>query len=457
MSKVDQPLQVLASTPTSHRDDFITFQYTWPLKISQRLLENSEAIVLNVSPPFSTAYNGVQFTWALRLSDECVVSTCEYAAVPSVRRVFVLLYYKDGPCTDVTVEEAKASVICPQTGAELFTGFSSENAREFTKGSGWPLLLDKSLEKTFTDYVHNNIDAQLNVVVDVKFKSSLYDPLSYLPNVEKACRSQRIEKTCEDFIKAYFDNSVDIPNLDLLRAQGDKFSMHRLVFLFGCDRVEKECFSDQEELTELSLNLLRSTFAHVYFEKVLMREVQCFEDFISLLEGIGQAHIPPLRKEIERFICREVISETADSDFTKKMLLLAERYGLDVLKMVASGVLVDQIIAHSNPPGELVSITHQLKRMASEIHDSLPTDPSTPAEETLVGSVVEDLQSLTRRVRRVSLSHSPSSTVSSPSCTPPGGATPTDESALSPAAVSPTVRPFDANVTPSRFKRIELF
>ncbi|KAK5985739.1 hypothetical protein GCK32_013698, partial [Trichostrongylus colubriformis] len=278
-----------------------------------RLLENSEAIVLNVSPAFSTAYNGVQFTWALRLSDECVVSTCEYAAVPSVRRVCVLLYYKDGPCTDVTVEEAKASIICPQTGAELFTGFSSENSREFAKGSGWPLLLDKSMEKKFTDFVHQNIDTHMNIVIDIKFKNSLFDPLSYLPSMERACRSQRIEKTCEDFVKAYFNNSVDIPNLDLLRAQGDKFSMHRLVFLFGCDRVEKDCFNDEEELTEHSLNLVRSTFAHVYFERVLMREVQCFEDFISLLEGIGQAHIPPLRKEIERFICREVISVSHDS------------------------------------------------------------------------------------------------------------------------------------------------
>lgn len=456
MSKVDQPLEVLASTP-SHRDDFITFQYTWLFRISQRLLENSEAIVLNVSPPFSTAYNGVQFTWALRLSDECVVSSCEYAAVPSVRHVLVMLYYKDGPCADATVEEARASIICPQSGAELFSTFSSENSCEFTRGSGWPLLLDKSVQSSFTEFIHQHIGKHLSIVVDIKLKNALFNPLNYLPDVERACRSQRIEKKCANFISDYLNNSVDIPNLDLLRAQGDKFSMHRLVFLYGCDRVEKECSVDEDELTEHSLNLVRSTFAHVYFERVLMREMHCFEDFISLLEGIEHAHIPPLRKEIERFICREVMSETADLDFTKKMLLLAERYSLDVLKMVASGVVVDRVITHSNPPGELASISHELKRMASEIHESLTADQSAPGEEVLVGSLVEDLQSLTRRVRRVSLSYSPSSTTSSPSCTPPGGSTPTDESALSPAPVVAPVRPFDANVTPSRFKRIELF
>ncbi|EPB76395.1 hypothetical protein ANCCEY_04505 [Ancylostoma ceylanicum] len=274
------------------------------LQSVRRLLEN-EAIVLNVSPAFSTAYNGVQFTWALRLSDECVVSTCESASVPSVRQVLVLLYYKDGPCSDVTVEEARATIFCPQTGEELFSGFSSENSREFTKGSGWPLPLEKSKQSAFTNFVHHNIDKHLNIVVDIKFKNSLFDPLSYLPDVERACRSQRIEKACAKFITDYYNNAIDIPNLDLLRAQDDKFSMHRLVFLFGCDRVEKECFNDKEGLTEHTLNL---TFAHVYFERVLMREVQFFEDFISLLEGIGQAHIPPLRKEIERFICREVMS-----------------------------------------------------------------------------------------------------------------------------------------------------
>ncbi|KJH51058.1 hypothetical protein DICVIV_02725 [Dictyocaulus viviparus] len=421
-----------------------------------RILENSEAIVLNVSPPFSTAYNGVQFTWALRLSDECVVSSSEYAAVPSVRHVFVLLYYKDGPCSDVTLEEAKASIFCPQSGDEVFSGFSSGNLREFTKGSGWPLVPSTSMETTFTSFIHQHINKHLNIVVDIKFKNSLFDPLSYLPDVEGECRSERVQKTCEKFISDYYDKVVDIPNLDLLRVQDDKFSVHRLVFLFGCDRVEKECFNDEKELTEHSLNLIRSTFAHVYFERVLMKEVQCFEDFLSLLEGIGQAHIPPLRKEMERFMCREVMSEKADSDFTKKMLLLAERYSLDVLKMVINGVLVDQIIAHSNPPRELVSISYELKRMASEIHDSLPADPSTQTEEVLVDSVVEDLQSLTRRVRRVSLSHSPSSLTSSPSNSPPGGATPTSESALSPAPVASAIRPFESTVTPSRFKRIEL-
>lgn len=39
-----------------------------------RQIDNGDSMVLNVSPPFTTALNGVAFTWALRLCDECVVA-----------------------------------------------------------------------------------------------------------------------------------------------------------------------------------------------------------------------------------------------------------------------------------------------------------------------------------------------------------------------------------------------
>ena len=59
------------------------------------------------------------------------------------------------------------------------------------------------------------------------------------------------------------------------------------------------------------------TFAHVYFKQVLLNEVKCFEDFISLMEGIISAHLPALKREAERFICREVMTVSVSSlDFT---------------------------------------------------------------------------------------------------------------------------------------------
>lgn len=41
------------------------------------------------------------------------------------------------------------------------------------------------------------------------------------------------------------------------------------------------------------------TFAHIYFERVLSREITYFDDFVTLVEGLTFAHLPALRKEVE--------------------------------------------------------------------------------------------------------------------------------------------------------------
>uniref|UniRef100_A0A1I7TKN9 GED domain-containing protein n=1 Tax=Caenorhabditis tropicalis TaxID=1561998 RepID=A0A1I7TKN9_9PELO len=185
---------------------------------------------------------------------------------------------------------------------------------------------------------------------------------------------------------------------------------------------------------------LSKQFAHIYFLKVLLREIKYFDDFITLIEGLTYAHLPALRKEVERYICSEINQIQADLDpsFAKKLLLVSEKYNLEILKMVIHGYLVDRIIGNSNPPKELVNITHELQQMAHEIRENENI-------ENLVGTVVTDLQELTRRVRRVSLSHSPSqsSHSSSPLATPTNG------------SGSPSVpAPFDSPT--SRFKRVSL-
>ncbi|CAJ0569462.1 unnamed protein product, partial [Mesorhabditis spiculigera] len=126
-------------------------------------------------------------------------------------------------------------------------------------------------------------------------------------------------------------------------------------------------------------------------------------------------------------------------------------YNLDVLKMVAMGVLADQIIAQKSPPEEFVHMEHELRSLASEISHSSSVDDDVDVEELLVGSVVEDLQMLTKRIRRVSLSHSPSQ--SSASSASSATATPTGLPSLSPAVNEQ--RPFDSPST-GRFKRVEL-
>lgn len=70
-----------------------------------RRVSQNEELVLNVSPAFSTALDGVQFTWALKISDDCAAS--DYYYEDNASNISVSLYYKDGPTPDVHVVEAK--------------------------------------------------------------------------------------------------------------------------------------------------------------------------------------------------------------------------------------------------------------------------------------------------------------------------------------------------------------
>ncbi|CAD6184386.1 unnamed protein product [Caenorhabditis auriculariae] len=435
----------VAIASTSGVDDAsFAFQYIWPLKVCQRQIED-ESIILTLSRPFCTSYKHVQFTWALRLTDEYVISN-NVPDTGCARHVLLHLYYKEGPCIDVPIEEIRAEFKDPVTKESLFTGFGL-GRNEFTRGSGWPVQVEKSRRDEFTSFIHERIDTNLIAVVEITMKESLFEPLNYLPDVENAFRSRRIETACQNFIEKVISSEVEIPNMDLLKEQGDKFSIHRMIFLYGVDLVAREYMASEENQNQICEKLVKNTFAHIYFEKVLLKEVKYVEDFVSLLEGITCAHIPALLKELERFICQEVMQEPMDTNFAKKMLLIAEKYNLEVLKMVVNGLLVDQIIANSNPPKELVNIAHELEKFANEMVCSKENDG-------LVGVVVEDLQELTRRVRRVSLSHSPSQSSHNSLSSNSPLATPTKAQSSS----TDDHEPFEAAPVEgsSRFKRVSL-
>ncbi|GMT01020.1 hypothetical protein PENTCL1PPCAC_23194 [Pristionchus entomophagus] len=461
-SSTREPLHVVAST--SDDDGLVGFQYYWPVRVHKRQIDNGDSMVLNVSPPFTTALNGVAFTWALRLCDECVVAAPGENGATSLRQVFLMLYYKEGPAPEIFIENVKMTIHDHNSGLELLSFPLTVDAADLNKGMGCPMTLDPESQNSFTTFIHTHIDQFLEIRCDFKLKSSLFKPLSYLPSVDTACRSQRIEKAVNQFIEDLSTGKLRVPDVeedDL----NDRFAVHRRAFMFGCDHVEYECLregrvGDEDEL----LKHVRSTLAHKYFNGVLLQGVHYFEDFVSLVEGVLEAKLPPLKRECERFICREIMAstsfqETADSTFIKKMLLLSEKFNLDHLKMVTAGVLVDKMLCDSEKPMEdLGDMRDELKQIASEISTSCENLTDDAAEDDLVESVVDDLQTLAQRMRRVSLSHSPS-IVGGSSSSSPGSSTsvtPTNSAAHSPAALD-SPRPFSpSSPSSSRFKRVEL-
>ncbi|PAV90439.1 hypothetical protein WR25_14594 isoform E [Diploscapter pachys] len=409
---LDEPLHVV-SPSSSTSDEHICFQYQWHMRICTRLLENSEAVILVVSRPFATLYNGVQFSWTLRLADE-FVATAAADPIPSVRRIFLYLYYKEGPSRDIVVESVDASVVESNTGDLLFSGLHL-SGKEFTLGSGWPISLDKSKQDEFTQFIYKNINKNLDFIVDIKLNTKMFDPLTYFCDVDSSSPSHAslVKEVCRAYIKETEANGgEDIEDLKYIEdTKENEHDIHRLKFFHGVKQVTDRCRGLAHKVGSYDdfRKIVESAFAQVYLSDVMLQGLENVEDISGLVEGITFSHIPSLRKELEKLLCAEVMSENANNEFTRRMLILADSYSMEMLKMVAKGVLVDQIIANSNPPKEFVKITQSLEQLATE----LDKEGDGYSSNVSVDVIVEELQEMTKRVRRVSLSTTQSSLQSS--------------------------------------------
>ena len=227
---------------TSTSEEILNFRYVWPLKINKRLINTGEKAVLHVSPAFCTAFNGCQFTWLLRMCDERVLEMANlenFEDIPSGsgQRVNVTLYYKDGPTPDITLHSASISV-SDSSGRKLLKDTPLEG-HEYTLGSGWsPSISDKNENwRDFSDFVHNNVGTHISVVIDLKIKSNLFQPLNYLPSLENP--NSKLELICEKILKEIFTQQLQVPDSDLFDVEKDKFAYHRHIFHFACQEVER--------------------------------------------------------------------------------------------------------------------------------------------------------------------------------------------------------------------------
>ncbi|KAI6182445.1 hypothetical protein M3Y97_00380900 [Aphelenchoides bicaudatus] len=376
-------------------EEEILFRYKWPLRVRKRLMENGDQTLLHVSPPFITAINGVQFTWALKLYDEYVVFDLdENADVDSRRLVNITLYYKDGPAQDIQLTEARFSVD-DSHGKRQFSNVALENL-EYIKGSGWPCSENSTDRSQLTDFVLDNIGKTIMVIVELKIKLQWFLPFSYLPKAD----NQLIQLECDKMLDEMLGGDFVVPDMELFDSSTDKYALHRHCFLVGCKEIAKRLSVDVKQI--------ENYFANTYFTRVINEETECFEDYVDLLVASFVVHFPALKRECERFICRELMLETADDAFVKKMLLLAERFNLKVLKMVASGVIIDRFISGNHQKrGSVDEIREELLQIAEQIKtndDENQHDKEECDKEVLVGSVIDQLEELAKHIRKVSMS-----------------------------------------------------
>uniref|UniRef100_A0AC34RPE6 MATH domain-containing protein n=1 Tax=Panagrolaimus sp. JU765 TaxID=591449 RepID=A0AC34RPE6_9BILA len=295
------------SSSASTSDEILTFRYVWPLKIAKRLINTGEKAILHVSPPFCTAYNGCQFTWILRMCDEHVLEMTNLDSFidepNSSSRVNVTLYYKNGPTTDITLHSA--SIFVTNFNGKKILKDTQLDGQEYTLGSGWsPTSSTKNSSwNEFSNYVHNNVGTNISVCVELKIKSTWFQPLNYLPSLNSA--NFKLEFLCEKILKEIFTRQLIVPDEEIFDKQKDKFAYHRHVYYFACQEIEKRL--DENIKQELSTVTVQTVFAHIYFNHVIMAETACFEDFVDILEASVAVHFPALKRECERFICREVM------------------------------------------------------------------------------------------------------------------------------------------------------
>ncbi|KAI6178235.1 hypothetical protein M3Y98_00478800 [Aphelenchoides besseyi] len=380
----------------------VGFRYSWKFKVTKRLISTNEWTILNVSPSFCTAFNGVQFTWCLRLCDEHVLPETrdeDYEMGQEPSRGFVtrpFLYLKDGP-SDISLKAANISVE-DVSGVWQFFELPLENL-DYTKGSGWAPFSDDSTQRSrLSSSIQLNVGKLLKMTVELRMDLKWFQPFGYLPNIDK-----QIKTTCEEVLDQILSGELLVHDAELYDVEADRFDLHHHIYQFGCTQSAKRCSN-----LSVTKEEVENVFANVYFDRVIEPEAQCFEDFIEILIEFSNVHFAALRRECERLICREVLLDSADTEFVKKVLLLAERFGLKVLKMVAFGVIVDRFVGSNEDSRQdsVEDIRAELLQIADQIPSPKAKRPSSPEivdeeNEVLVGSVIGQLEQLAKHIRKV--------------------------------------------------------
>ncbi|MFH4979483.1 hypothetical protein AB6A40_006192 [Gnathostoma spinigerum] len=396
--------------------DMVTFRYEWPVKVCRRLIDEGDSLILNVSPAFSTSFNGVQFTWALRLSDECVASENLDDGGSCVN---IFLYYKDGPTQDISILGARIN-IADSDGKTMFSDLTIDE-EEYTRGSGWSANTTVEQRIELTRFVHQNVDKVIRVVADISINTEMFSPWRYLPQLDST--TGLVESTCRKFLKEVQEDISIIPDSDIILEnvdETDPFAVHRHIFNYGLKEVELRSGSNCDP------KKVKNVFANIYFSEFLVPEMECYEDFVDMIVGARRHHIPALIREAERYICREIIKSSGALTFVKKMMLLASRFQLPVVRMMCGGILADRLIEESGSNTTIASISTEMKKLVREINigDDDSNTEDNESGDSLVASIVNELKILTKRMRRVSMSRSSStssgksSTVASPCASP---------------------------------------
>ncbi|MFH4974060.1 hypothetical protein AB6A40_000769 [Gnathostoma spinigerum] len=289
---LNKPLKKQHTYDRKATDHELYFQYEWPVRVTKRRISETDEVILNVSPPFSTSFNGVQFTWALRLSDECIETGNPEEPSSTVN---IYLYYKEGPIQVVHLLSASVTVM-DSSGGVMFSELPIKET-EWTRGSGWPVDSEGKQMQCLTKYVHENVNGIIKAVANIRMEPGAFYPLLYLPTLSD--KNRQLAEACKDYLRhaAALNSIVPGTTLSLRDVKPKMYSMHKLILTNACLEIDRRLLSvyDPEQL--------RNLFAHIYFNERIVPHVTRLEDYIELIEGYHASDALTLVREAERFIC----------------------------------------------------------------------------------------------------------------------------------------------------------
>ncbi|TKR92419.1 hypothetical protein L596_007074 [Steinernema carpocapsae] len=434
---------LLPPTPPGSTIERVSFRYVWPVKVSMRMVNPAEAIILHVSPKFATVHDHVAFQWTLKMHGSANLENSEDDEeehgdlTGRDEYVAISMYFLDGPESTVDIKAAIGI-----TGGSLSDDSAGNGhklvtleRKTFRMQRGRECELTQSDRGHLSDYIKANIGRVIRLSLMVEMDANLFRPETYLNAVsptpfhsfltanyrarassmvwrkksKRSIRKRSSSGACDgmghrkkfDFEETFnrvmerererrareeeervenaengdpHDSSVEHDQKSEFCTVEETEPVHLFKKLLvacceSCERraslVPEECGccdenaedaedefeEDDEEESDYDENTfecsdegkaeMHDALANLYFNRVVLPEMEYVEDFADFLIDAELNEMPVLKRACERYLCGELMSKKdIMTSLLLDLLFLAMVFHLPVMKSMTMTELV---------------------------------------------------------------------------------------------------------------------
>ncbi|KAL3998972.1 hypothetical protein ACH3XW_17265 [Acanthocheilonema viteae] len=169
----------------------VSFKYNWTTKILMRQLNDSESVILHVSPKFATVHGQVAFQWSLQMHGTTFLNNkeeielkeeCQDEVECEPNYIALSLYFNDGPAPIVD----DLQVITKLLQDKKYSIDSDDNGYLVAETKKLSAVRGKETELTavqrfdFSNYIKDNIGQVIRLSITLNLPVQLFEPNTYL-------------------------------------------------------------------------------------------------------------------------------------------------------------------------------------------------------------------------------------------------------------------------------------